>query len=334
MSCPFKRVISVPAYDPVSLRKFRRQIEVDCGRCLNCLIKKQMSLQFLCNRELIDVYRSGRGASFVTLTYDDQHLPVTSNGHVTLRKADVQKWLKNIRRQMDYHNEAIPFKVVYCGEYGDQFQRPHYHIMFIGLSDAVVAKYSRKLWKHGLTDIGPLAQGGLRYILKYMTKSHSSPDIKVLRESCGVENPFICHSIGIGKDWIIRNVDKIAASGYRFEVNGRKFFFPRYVCRFVAAHTGIAYRPFFEAYYNKCRRECELRGESFDCVQQEDAEIHLLQNIAAARSRGLTVLPEDAALKKYIRPRSRNYRPSQSLADEALYSQPAFSPDYKDYVPF
>ena len=39
-----------------------------------------MQIEFLTNKELNTVYRSGRSASFVTLTYDDNHLPYNDNG--------------------------------------------------------------------------------------------------------------------------------------------------------------------------------------------------------------------------------------------------------------
>lgn len=331
MSCPYKHVVTVPQYDPLTFRKYPRQLLVDCGKCLNCLIKRQIHLQFLASRELIDVYQSGRGASFVTLTYDDDHLPLTDSGHVTLRKADVQKWLKNVRRQMEYYHETVPFKVIYCGEYGDQFQRPHYHLVILGLTDVQVAKYSRKLWRHGLCDIGVLAQGGLRYVLKYMTKSHAISEVKQLRQSCGVENPFIHHSVGIGKDWILRHLQDIADHDYQFEINGKRYFYPRYVCRFVAMRTGKSYVPIFRQYFQRQELDAESRGERLDWIQQEDAEIRMLNNIAAARSKGLTISPEDAAVKKFIRPKARIYFPWRKLADDALRH---FDPFEGEYIPF
>ena len=50
-------------------------IKVDCRHCLNCLVKRQSQIEFLAKKELLSVYQSGRSASFVTLTYDDNHIP-------------------------------------------------------------------------------------------------------------------------------------------------------------------------------------------------------------------------------------------------------------------
>lgn len=221
---------------------YNEYYDVNCGRCIPCLIRKESALEFLAKKELLTKYRKGQGASFVTLTYDDGHIPYNQDKLVTLRKSDVQKFLKNVRRQMEYHNDKTPFKTIYCGEYGDNFGRPHYHIVFIGLSDSKVLKYTRKLWKHGLCDVGVLAQGGLRYVCKYMTKQHPTKEVKAMREKLGVENPFICHSIGLGKEWIINNIDKIAEDNFVFQINGKKYLYPSYVMKFVALRTGKDYK--------------------------------------------------------------------------------------------
>ena len=51
-------------------------LTVPCGKCLNCRIQKESTLTFLANKELRYMYRNNQGSSFVTLTYDDNHIPV------------------------------------------------------------------------------------------------------------------------------------------------------------------------------------------------------------------------------------------------------------------
>ena len=49
---------------------------VPCGKCINCLKNKQSSMVVRCKREA-----EQRGSfAFMTLTYDDDHLPVTQTG--------------------------------------------------------------------------------------------------------------------------------------------------------------------------------------------------------------------------------------------------------------
>ena len=100
----------------------KKNIEVSCGHCLNCMIKKESQIEFLAKRELVDNYRKGLSAAFCTLTYDDNHIPFNENGFVTLRRKDVQNFLKNMRRQMEYYKVERKFKVLYCGNVGERLK--------------------------------------------------------------------------------------------------------------------------------------------------------------------------------------------------------------------
>lgn len=320
MSC----IAPITIYNPKAHTPLR-SFDVACGRCLNCLVTKQSQLTFLANKELLDVYSRGQGASFVTLTYDDEHIPVNDNGLVTLRKADLQKWLKNMRRQMEYYNEKIPFKYVACGELGDETSRPHYHICLLGLTDVQVSKYTRKLWKHGLCDIGVLSAGGLRYVVKYMTKSHPTPEIKAMRKALGVENPFVCHSVGLGKDWILRNLDRIVEDEFTFYSRGKKCLFPKYVCQYVSVRTGVNYIPY--------ARKFALSDRTFEALGIEKSEydfdkayLSYKQKVAVLRAKNEPV--DDYTLSKhwYRSPHYKDRVPfKDSFIDYALYG---------DVVPF
>lgn len=304
-------------------------MEVPCGKCINCLIAKQSSLTFLANRELIDVYRKGGCASFVTMTYDDNHLPINECGKVTLRKRDVQLWLKNLRRNMEYHNDHTKFKYILCGEYGDSFGRPHYHIVLLGLSDSKARFYTRKLWRHGLCDIGVLTAGGIRYVCKYLTKQHPTKEVKELREKYNVENPFLTHSIGIGKDWVARNVQKIADDDFQFVVNGKKRFYPKWIMQYVSLRTSKDYRPIVKRYFmDKVYRESHKNGFGCDIVSYEEDYTYLtyMNNVQALRSKGIPVKDELGFARRYYKPyhhADRSYM--RGLVDLALYG---------DVVPF
>lgn len=310
-----------------------KNINVSCGHCLNCLIKKQSQLTFLANKELLTRYSKGQGASFVTLTYDDNHIPYNENGFVTLRKSDVQKFLKNVRRQIEYHNMKKDFKVIYCGEYGDGSHstsstgvstcRPHYHIAFLGLTDSEAKFFTRKLWKHGLCDIGPLSAGGIRYICKYLTKACPDKEIKELREIAGVESPFINHSIGLGKEWIDKHLEEIVENDFHFNLNGKRTLFPRYVLRYVSAHTGVDYLSYVnKEIYNDRNREIARKNgfKSLDGYLYEQSFIKYKYKVASLRSQGKPIT--DITLnKKWIRPKHSFDRiPSVSVLAEAAYN--------------
>lgn len=275
--------------------------DVPCGGCLNCRMTKESQLTFLSNKELLDVYQSGRGASFVTLTYNDDCIPVNEEGLVTLRRKDLQNFIKNMRRNMEYHKQNIPFKYIYCGELGSDTNRPHYHIVFLGLSDCVVKQYTKKLWKFGLCDVGPLSNGGIRYVCKYLTKSYSNKEIKKLRDELGVERPFVYHSIGLGKDWINRYMDQIAENDYTFNLNSKKYLFPKYVLKYVSSHTGIDYRPAVKKFLSKEIKMAHIKGISYKQFQAENDYIRYKNNVAALRSKGSPV-DDITTSRKWVRP--------------------------------
>lgn len=287
--------------------KGKQTIKIDCRHCMNCMIKRQQNIEFLAKKELLYTYKKGKSAAFVTLTYDDNHLPVNKEGFYTLNRKDIQLWLKNMRRQMDYYNEKIPFKVMYCGEYGDgthsttntgvSTHRPHYHLVIFGLNTSQVKKYTRKLWKHGLCDIGELSFGGIRYLCKYMTKATPDKDVKFLRETVNVQNPFFYHSIGLGKEWINENINKIVEDGFTYNINGKINLFPAYIMRYVSYKTGINYIPYVKDYlYKNAIGEAKAKNISFSQYDYEKSYLKEILMVNTLRSKGKPV--NDITLSK------------------------------------
>lgn len=101
---------------------------------------------------------------FVTLTYDDEHLPEGGN----LNHGDVQLWLKRLR-------ESVPEKLRYylAGEYGDNTLRPHYHVALYGIgidgSDII-----NRSWGLGFVTVGDLNVRSASYVVGYVTKKFLS----------------------------------------------------------------------------------------------------------------------------------------------------------------
>lgn len=70
-------------------------------------------------------------SSFVTLTYNNEFLPVKRNGgevEMILSRRDLQTFLKRLRKAIE--PSKIRFYAV--GEYGDESERPHYHLALFG----------------------------------------------------------------------------------------------------------------------------------------------------------------------------------------------------------
>lgn len=105
-----------------SFRKFVPKLKrkVDCGRCISCRINKtsQWAVRLLMELPYWD------SACFITLTFDDEHLPSDRSVHVE----EMQNFFKRVRK-----NTGCVIKYYYCGEYGDINFRPHYHAIVFGI---------------------------------------------------------------------------------------------------------------------------------------------------------------------------------------------------------
>lgn len=117
-------------------------------------------------------------AVFLTLTYNDHHLPAGG----TLVKRDMQLFFKRLRMYHHYNNpEAGKIKYFMCGEYGGKTQRPHYHAIVFGLDFADKRKHSTgkrgdalytsakldELWGLGHCWIGSVTTQSAGYVARY-----------------------------------------------------------------------------------------------------------------------------------------------------------------------
>ena len=249
MSCLYPIVIKTPS---------GKTYNVPCRHCLNCRISYQTQLEFMCKNELYYTYRSGHGASFVCFTYSDANLPV--NG--SLCKSDLQLFIKDLRRYSVYHKYNSNFKYIACGEYGDTFGRPHYHVVFIGLSDVEINTVASKCWTKGLIDVGALGQGGLRYVLKYCEKSVGGKLAQSLYENNDLQRPFLMHSVNLGKQYILDNFEDISAHNFTYLFRGERVPLPKYL-----RNKYDKYKLFDSSVYLK-KIQLEAKSFGFDDYQK------------------------------------------------------------------
>lgn len=109
-------------------------------------------------------------SSFVTLTYDDEHLPLvrdeeTDLWHPTLHKRHAQLWLKRVRW-------STPGAVRYfgAGEYGEKTGRPHYHLIMFGMDPCTHEETFKKHWEHGFVSVYEANPKVFAYVAKYLLK--------------------------------------------------------------------------------------------------------------------------------------------------------------------
>lgn len=99
------------------------EIEIPCGNCLGCRLDHANEWALRIALEC----KSHKDNCFITLTYDNKHLPINKN-HITLLKKDFQDFIKRLRTAIE------PIKISYfgCGEYGPQTNRSHGHFIIMG----------------------------------------------------------------------------------------------------------------------------------------------------------------------------------------------------------
>lgn len=110
----------------------REGLNVPCGKCMACRIARSREW----TTRLIHELSYWDKASFVTLTYDNEHLP--SDNSLSVRHW--QLFMKRLRKQV----EPLKIKYFASGEYGDKFGRPHYHAIIFGLDFIRDAEVIRK----------------------------------------------------------------------------------------------------------------------------------------------------------------------------------------------
>lgn len=149
-----------------------RPLQLPCGKCDGCRLEssRQWAVRCMHERQLHDVN------SFVTLTYDDGHLPRDGS----LRYRDWQLFAKRLRKRYG------SFRFFMCGEYGDVNWRPHYHACLFGigfsdrklLSDGVNKLYTSEglsdVWGLGHCSIGDVTFESAAYVARYTLKKVGS----------------------------------------------------------------------------------------------------------------------------------------------------------------
>lgn len=148
-----------------------REIALRCGQCIGCRLNAANAWAVRCVHEA----SCHEFNSFVTLTYDEEHLPQ----HGSLNYTDFQKFMKRLRKRI-----GTPVRFYMCGEYGETFSRPHYHALLFGCrfvdsrqSNSVYSKAPiyrsetlEKLWPFGMSSIGEVNMATASYVAKYTLK--------------------------------------------------------------------------------------------------------------------------------------------------------------------
>jgi len=182
---------------------------------------------------------------FLTLTYTDANLPPDG-----LRHRDIQLFLKRLRAK---RGNQIRYYV--CGEYGDNTQRPHYHMMLYGHDYREDRRYHKKSakgfdmytspeldrqWQLGQATIQEMTPETAAYTAGYiLTDQRKTP------EGCNPPYGRMSTNPAIGKAWLEKYHRDLYPHDYA-ELNGKRRPIPRYYKTQLADmpydHVGIENR--------------------------------------------------------------------------------------------
>lgn len=144
---------------------------VPCQQCVGCRLERARQWAVRCEHEM---RRHDRNC-FITLTFDDDHLP--DDGSICVR--DMQLFMKRLRKKF-----GAGVKHLYCGEYGEENWRPHYHAILFNCDfpDRKVFKRLASgftidtsailgdLWPYGFSSVGAASFESAAYVASYCLK--------------------------------------------------------------------------------------------------------------------------------------------------------------------
>lgn len=139
---------------------------VSCGHCPACHYDKLAAWTF----RLLQEDKVSSWSSFITLTYDSDHLVSTPHGRASLCKYDLQNFFKRLRK-IKHGGARSDVKYYAVGEYGSQTRRPHYHGIIFNADPQLI----EDAWTLGGKPIGSCYFGDVNdnsigYTLKYLNK--------------------------------------------------------------------------------------------------------------------------------------------------------------------
>lgn len=205
---------------PIAIEVKGERIFAPCNRCNFCLANRRNEWSFRMYYHL----KGANRADFLTLTYDNAHLPLVQvegmrYSAATLHAPHLQLFFKTLKQRQkrlirrkcklnQYNKEQTrallnewEIKYFAVGEYGTQYKRPHYHtIVYNVWPDLAYELVSREknetLWGKGLVHRGNATPASIQYCAKYVI------DKSYWWKDDARQKPFSLISKGIGENYI------------------------------------------------------------------------------------------------------------------------------------
>ncbi|AXH73644.1 MAG: replication initiator protein [Microviridae sp.] len=226
---------------------------VPCGHCNFCLQNRRNDWAF----RLLQENKVSNTSHFLTLTYDNQHLPFTWEDDyatgTTLEKKHLYEFHETVKRSQrrllkkNYDQWKIRYYSV--GEYGTRTERPHYHTIMFNLHPITLSKLQDgMIWGKGRVHSGTVTPGSVSYVAKYVIDKQTEykdewPEEKQKPFNSMSRNPGIGANYLINRDWH-REINDYDPDNFRIYAmqDGKKVRLPRYYKDKIFKETGEWYK--------------------------------------------------------------------------------------------
>lgn len=151
---------------------------IPCKKCIGCRLDYSREWA---NRGYLESLNWTQNY-FVTLTYDDEHLPEGE----TLEPKEFSNFIKRLRKYMrDKKIQSKGIRFMGCGEYGEERGRPHYHVILFNCKLPTDSFYNprisnkntywqneiiEKCWNKGIINVSDVTWNTIAYTARYITK--------------------------------------------------------------------------------------------------------------------------------------------------------------------
>lgn len=235
-----------------------------CGQCKGCRLdrKREWAVRIFLENLL------SNDSIFLTLTYDNEHLPEDGSLHPD----HMQDFMKNLRRQVEYHyGKKIRFFL--CGEYGEQFNRPHYHAIIYGFrppdaqrynSQLFTSRFLEKIWKNGFCPFGDVTYESAAYVASYVIKKITGKLAAFWYDGLQPEFVRMSRRPGIGKEFFEKYQSDVLKEDAIVVRDGLKVPVPKYFNKLIEEY----YPEYYE--HLKAVRLANSREDKLNCIIERD----------------------------------------------------------------
>ena len=229
------------------------QLLLSCGQCIGCRLERSRQWATRCVHEA-SLYDDN---CFITLTYNNDNVPID----VGLNYSHFQLFMKRLRKR--FPNDTIRFYM--CGEYGENYGRPHYHACLFGFNFPDRVLHSRtgsgffiytsrileSLWSYGFSSVADFSFESAAYVARYVMKKITGQAAKrhyeVLDEMTGEiynRSPEFCRMSlkpGIGAGWWDKFGQSDVVPRDKVVINGVEATVPRYYDKLLRRDNLLQY---------------------------------------------------------------------------------------------